>query len=153
MSFTFQAYRNRLQASYVGASSDISHISAPTISIIFYCWWFIFVPEGAENTFLTRGWNWQDETGRMKRLKLHQFWKSQWQLSRRVAALLRFWSKRRKMSTWLNAWKGLRTFSDYELSFLKTKKELCGYFSFLWARWGVVLFCCMKRSEIVVAQR
>lgn len=28
MSFTFQAYKTRLQASYIGASSDISHISA-----------------------------------------------------------------------------------------------------------------------------
>lgn len=62
MSFTFQAYKNRLQASYFSASSDISHISAPTISIMFYCWWFTWVPEGPENAFLSTGWNWQDET-------------------------------------------------------------------------------------------
>lgn len=148
MSFTFQAYKTRLQASYIGASSDISHISAPTISIIFYCWWFIESQKGLRTLFWRQDW-----IGRMKRLKLHHFWKSQSHLSRHVAALLRFRSKHRKMSTWLNVWKGSRTFSDSELSFLKTKKKLCWYFSFLWARWGVVLFCCMKRSEIVVAQR
>lgn len=125
MSFTFQAYKNRLQASYVGASSDISHISAPTISIIFYCRWFIESQKGLRTPF----WR-QDGIGRMKRLKLHQFWKSQSHLSRRVPALLRFWSKRRKMSTWLNAWKGSRTFSDSELSFLKTKKSFVGIFHF-----------------------
>lgn len=53
-----------------------------------------------------------------------------------VAASQRFWLRRREMFPLLNARKGLRAFSDPELSFLKN--QLCWYFWFLWAQ-GIVV--------------